>query len=378
MPQVKIRKRQIEEDYEAQPPFAFHSGWPYFTVGFGDEIDYFVENLSIMIASGMGVTAALAGIKVGTKNRSLKKNIAVIEQMIADGFPLWKAFERTQFLPSRIIALVKSGEESGRLPEHLNLVTIQQHKERIFVSRIRSALLYPGIVLALAFVVAVGSAWVTLPRLITVFNEIHTSLPPTTRMIIWLGNFLAHYGSFAVPLTLFGAGVLVYAIFFYTKTKIVGEYIILFLPGINKLIQGVELARFGYIFGALLSAGIHIEEAMSSVREGTSFVSYRKFYVFLQDGISQGNSFSTIFAGYAHSDRYIPAPMQKLIIAAEQSGKLPETLLKIGQIFEEKTETMSQDLSTILEPIVLIVVGIFVGFIVLGLISPIYGLSSQI
>ncbi len=378
MPQVKIRKHQLDEEYESQPPFAFHSGWPYFTIGFGDEIDYFVENLSIMIASGMGVTAALAGIKAGTKNRSLKKNIEVIEQMIADGFPLWKAFEHTKFLPARIIALVKSGEESGRLPEHLNLVTIQQHKERIFVSRIRSALLYPGIILALAFLVAVGSAWITLPRLVTVFSEIHGTLPATTKMIIWLGNFLARYGSFAVPLVLLGIGFIVYLVFFYNKTKIVGEYIILFLPGINKLIQGVELARFGYIFGALLSAGIHIEEAMDSVREGTSFVSYRKFYVYLQDGISQGNSFTAIFAGYNHADRYIPAPMQKLIIAAEQSGKLPETLLKIGQIFEEKTESMSQDLSTILEPLVLIIVGIIVGFVVLGLISPIYGLADQI
>jgi type II secretory pathway component PulF len=378
MPQVKIRKRQIDEDYEFQPPFAFHSGWPYFTIGFGNEIDYFVENLSIMIASGMGVTASLAGIKAGTKNRGLRKNIEVIEQMIADGFPLWKAFEKTKFLPARIIALVKSGEESGRLPEHLNLVTIQQHKERIFISRIRSALLYPGIVLCLAFVVAIGSAWITLPRLVSVFNEIHTNLPPTTRIIIWLGNFLSKYGSFAVPLILLIFGLVVYLIFFYKKTKIIGEYIILFFPGINKLIQGVELARFGYIFGALLSAGIHIQEAMDSVREGTSFVSYRKFYVYLQEGINQGNSFSAIFAGYKHSDRYIPAPMQQLIIAAEQSGKLPETLMKIGQIFEEKTETMSQDLSTILEPVVLIIVGVIVGFIVLGLISPIYGLSNQI
>ncbi len=378
MPQVRIRKREIDEEYEGRPPFAFHSGWPYFTIGFGDEIDYFVENLSIMIAAGMGVTSALAGIKAGTKNRQLKKNIEVIEQMVADGYPLWKAFESIKFLPPRIIALVKTGEESGRLPEHLNLVTIQQHKERIFVSRIRSALLYPGIVLCLAFLVAVGSAWITLPRLVSVFNEIHGTLPATTRLIIWLGNFLARYGSFAVPLSLLGIGILIYLIFFFKKTKIAGEYIILFLPGVNKLIQGVELARFGYIFGALLSAGIHIEEAMDSVREGTSFLTYRKFYIYMQAGISQGNSFTAIFAGHSHSDRYIPAPMQKLIIAAEQSGKLPETLMKIGQIFEEKTETMSQDLSTILEPVVLIIVGIIVGFIVLGLISPIYGLSNQL
>ena len=378
MSQVKIRKRQIEEDYEGQPPFAFHSGWPYFTIGFGDEMDYFVENLSIMIASGMGVTAALAGIRAGTKNRRLKKNIEIIEQMIADGFPLWKAFEKIKFLPARIIALVKTGEESGRLPEHLNLVTIQQHKERIFISRIRSALLYPGVVLLLAFVVAIGSAWVTLPRLVTVFGENHGTLPASTQIIIWLGNFFASYGSFAVPLIFIIIGLAVYFVFFQKKTKIIGEYIILFFPGINKLIQGVELARFGYIFGALLSAGIHIEEAMDSVREGTSFLTYKKFYAHVQAGISQGNSFTAIFAGYKHSDRFIPAPMQKLIIAAEQSGKLPETLMKIGQIFEEKTETMSQDLSTILEPVVLIIVGIVVGFIVLGLISPIYGLSSQI
>jgi type II secretory pathway component PulF len=377
MPQTKIRKRPFEEKAEQEPPFAYRSGWPYLSIGFGNERDYFVENLSLLVASGMGINAALSAIHSGTKNKRLKKVISTIEDMIVEGYPLWQGFQRTRFLPARIIALVRSGEESGRLPEHLNLVTIQQHKERIFLSRIRSALLYPSIVFLLAFFVGIGSAWYTLPKLVEVLNDVEGKLPLTTRWIINVGNFFSVYGNFAVPLIILGFLLLFYFLFIFSKTKFIGENIILAIPGVNRLIQAVELARFGYIFGALLQSGINLGEALESVREGTSFSTYRKFYGFMHEAVLSGNSFENVFQQYKKSDKFIPIPMQQLIVAAEKSGRLPETLLKIGQIFEEKTEVMSQDLSTVLEPIVLIIVGLVVGFIAIGLISPIYSLANQ-
>ena len=134
---------------------------------------------------------------------------------------------------------------------------------------------------------------------------------------------------------------------------------------------------FGYIGGALLQAGFQVSETLESIKQGSNYRSYTKFYAYLGQAIINGESFKIALAKYPESEKYIPSPIQQLIISAERSGRLPETLIKIGIIFEEKTEAMSQDLATILEPIILVIVGLIVGFVVSGIIGPIYGLSQM-
>jgi len=377
MSEMKFRKSYEKEGFKT-PVFEYRSDWPYLSIGFGDEKDYFIENLSLLIASGMGISNALSSLSVSVKSRKMKKVTKFIEDAVNAGLPLWKAFKETKLLPDRVISLIKSGEESGRLPEHLNLVTIQQHKDKTLNGRLKSALIYPGIVTLLAFIVAIGSAWFILPKITTIFTETGSKLPLATRILVFLGKFLSEYGSFVVPLIIISIASLFYFVFFYKKTKFIGDYILFNTPGVKKLLQGVELARFGYIFGALLQAGINVHDALDSVIQGTNYRNYKKFYLHLQSSIDQGNSFQTTFNNYPQMDEYVPAPIQQLIISSEKSGKLSETLIKIGIIFEEKTDAMSRDLSTMLEPIILIIVGLLVSFVVFAIIGPIYDLSSQI
>lgn len=373
---VRLRKNSDEERKE-QWILAFQPNWPYVTIGFGSEKDYLIENISLLVAAGVGVSGALSSIEPTIQNFKLRRAVKNMREMVEAGSPFWKAVLATGWLSARAAALIKSGEQSGKLPEHLNLVTVQQHKEKLFSSRIRSALLYPGIVLVLAVVVSVISAWVTLPRFVSVL-EIGSNLPFFTQVIISFGNLLRDYGVFVVPAFLFSFFILVYLIFFYKTTKFIGEWILLHLPGVNKLVQGVEVARFGFVFGALLNAGLPISECFDALKEGTGFRSYRKFYEFMERQMLTGAPIKQIFANYPKSRILIPLPIQQLIGIAGNSGKLPETLMRVGLAFEEKTDSMSKDLSTILEPIVLIVVGIIVAFIVLGIVSPIYNLAGNI
>ena len=377
MREIKL-KRSYEKEGFKKPVFEYRPDWPYISIGFGDERDYLIENLSLLLSSGMGISNALSAIKISVKSWKMKKITEAIEIMVNDGMPLWKAFETTKFLPERVISLIRSGEEAGRLPEHLNLVTIQQHKEKIFNSRLKSALMYPGIVLLLAFFVAIGSSWIILPKLITIFQISNGVMPLSTRILLGLGTFLSLYGAIAIPIIMISLLLLVFLLFFYKKTKFMGDAILFSIPGVRDLMEGIELARLGYIFGVLLQAGFQVNEALESVKKGTTYVRYQKFYDHLQKSILQGDSFKTAFSTYRRTDRYIPIPIQQLILAAEKSGRLSETSIKIGVIFEEKTEAMSKDLATILEPIVLIIVGLIVAFVVLAIMGPIYGLSDQI
>lgn len=376
MAQVRIRKTYQEEKRE-QWVFAFQPNWPYMTVGFGSERDYLIENVSLLVAGGVGISGALASIEPGIKNLRLRRAVHRMREMVDAGFPFWEALTETRCLPGRAISLIKSGEQSGRLPEHLSLVTVQQHKDKIFASRIRSALLYPGIILGLAFVVSIGSAWVTLPRFVSVLEQ-SVQIPWPTRVVIWLGKFLGSYGLVAVPLTLGLVAAASYVLFFYKKTRVAGERVLLLLPGVNKLIQGVEMARFGFVFGSLLNAGLSLSECFDALEEGTSFVLYRRFFEYAHKNMLLGQSLHQVFASYKGSERLVPLPIQQLLAAAETSGKLPDTLLRVGLAFEEKTDAMSKDLGTILEPIVLIIVGVVVGFVALAVLSPIYSIVQQI
>lgn len=377
MAQIKVRRSYEKEGFK-YPVFEYRPDWPYISIGFGNEKDFFIENLSLLISSGMGITAALDAMASSVKTKKMRKIIAYIQQGVSSGMPLWKAFKETKIFPQRVIAIIKSGEDAGRLPEHLNLVTVQLHKEKVFKSRIVSALIYPIIVLILAFSVTLWLGWFILPNMISIFNQPTESLPISTQIILSVGKFFKSSGVVAVPVVIFLFAFFIYLFFVNRKTKFLGDFFLLRIPGVKNLIVGVEMGRFGYIFGALLQAGFLVDESLESMKDSTNYSSYKKLYSHLQKSILEGETFKTSFASYKGINRYIPPHIQQLIVAAEKSGHLPETFIRIGVIFEEKTEAMSRDLATILEPVVLILVGLVVAFIMFGLISPIYELPGNI
>jgi len=229
MPEIKIRKSYNKEGFNS-PVFEYRPDWPYLSIGFGNEKDYFIENLSLLIASGMGISNALSSISLSVKSQKMKKITKFIEEMVNNGIPLWKAFKETKILPDRVISLIKSGEEAGRLPEHLNLVTVSQHKDKVLNSRIKSALIYPGIVLFLAIIVGIGSTWFVLPRVALIFKETKAVLPWATKILLVAGQFLTLYGVFAVPLFIILFILLVYFVFSTRKLDLsVIQYCSLFL-----------------------------------------------------------------------------------------------------------------------------------------------------
>ncbi|MBN1778636.1 MAG: type II secretion system F family protein, partial [Candidatus Buchananbacteria bacterium] len=163
-------------------------------------------------------------------------------------------------------------------------------------------------------------------------------------------------------------------IFYFPKTKIIGQVILFNLPGIKRLIQEIELARFGYLLGTLLKAGLPINQALDSLVQATTSYQYKKFYRRLAISIENGNSFQKSFLNYKRLKRLIPNPIQQLVFAGEQSGGLSKILLKISQIYEVKTETTTKDLSVILEPILLVIVWLGVVSVAMAVILPIYNL----
>ncbi len=346
--------------------------------GLDDEKEYFIENLSMLMAAGINVISALKSIKTGMRIPYMRRMIDGLIDDINEGSALWSAFQKTNLLPEHIISLFRIGELSGKLSENLKMINAQQQKERVFKAKIKSAMMYPVLVLTLTLVIGVGIAWFILPRLSTVFASLRLELPFITKMLIGLGNFLGEHGLVVIPIFFFFLFLTLYFVFAYERTKYIGQWILFHIPGINDLIQQTELSRFGYILGQLLSVNIPVVDTIESLRSSTTIIAYKKFYAHLQKSIESGNTFQKSFELYPKTDKLIPAPIQQMIASGEQSGCLSKLLLKIGEVFEEKTDVTTKNLSVILEPLLLVVVWGGVVSVALAVILPIYSLIGGI
>lgn len=344
------------------------------TFGLGKERDNFIENLSMLVLSGMPISKALLSITNDTKNAQMKKVLDRIVTELDGGSPLWKSFDRTGMFKGYTISLIRIGEESGKFAENLKVVSLEQEKERGFRSKVRSALMYPAFVLILTAVIGIGISWFILPKLAKIFADLKLTLPFITKILIGFGLFLSKHGLIVVPLGIVIISILFYIIFMNAKTKFLGESILYMIPGIKTLMMEVEVARFGYLLGTLLEAGLPVTKAIDSLASASESVRYQKFYRHLRDSIEMGNSFQKSFMAYKHVEKLIPQPMQQLVFSGEQSGNLNKTLLKIGQVLEEKSDTTTKNLTIIMEPILLVIVWAGVVSVAFAVILPIYSL----
>jgi type IV pilus assembly protein PilC len=344
------------------------------TFGLTKERDQFIENLSMLVLSGMPIVSALSAITRDTKNAQMKKVLEGILLELEGGSPLWRSFDRTGLFKGYTISLLRIGEESGKFAENLKVVSLEQEKERNLHSKVKSALMYPIFVLVLVVVIGLGISWFILPKLAKIFADLKLDLPFVTKVLIGFGLFLQKNGLWFVPLAFSIGFLIIYIIFINQKTKFLGESFLYSIPGIKMLLMEVEVARFGYLLGTLLEAGLPIIKAIDSLIGASDSFRYKKFYTHLKDSIEMGNSFQKSFASFPKTEKLVPQPIQQLIFSGEQSGNLTKTLIKIGQVLEEKSDTTTKNLTIIMEPILLVIVWAGVVAVAFAVILPIYSL----
>lgn len=346
--------------------------------GLGKEKEFFIEQLSMLLGAGMPVTLALSSIEKEVKSTRLKKIIASIEADIDSGQSLASSLEKPGIFQQSTISLIKIGEQSGRLSENLKVVAMQEQKDREFRSKISSAMMYPGFVFTLTIVVGLSIAWFILPRLATVFASLHAKLPLITVWLIAFGTFLGQYGIFVIPIFILLSLLLIFFVFIFKKTNFLGQTILFHTPAISGLLKEVELARFGSVLGNLLAAGLPVVDSLKSLADSTTLYRYKKFYLYLDEKVREGNSFQKSFEQYKKVNNLIPVSIQQLVITSEQSGNLSSTLIKIGEIYDEKTQDSAKNISVLLEPILLVIVWLGVVAVALAVILPLYSLIGSL
>jgi len=340
---------------------------------FGSEKDYFAENLSMLLSAGIGVSAAISIMSESASGSHYKKILKKINIELDEGSPLWKALDRRGIFNNSYLFMIKVGENSGRLSENLDIVAKQQGKNKLFHSKLVSALIYPAIVLCLTLVIGIAVIWFVVPKMAQIFGNMRMDLPLPTKIMISIGDFVTNNPSLILA-SVIGFVISIILIFFVPVTKRVGQAIVFRMPRLKNLLKEVEVARFGYILHSFSKAGIPLTESLSSLEQSTDLRPYKKFYKYLFNSVNDGNSLEKSFKNYKNIKRLLPVNVQQMIIAGERSGKFNDVLKKISILYEEKIDITSKNLSVILEPILLFVVWVGVLFLAVAIIMPIYGL----
>ncbi len=344
----------------------------------GRHREYFTSNLASLSKAGLPVGWSLQTLQDNTSSEALRLAIGQMRHDIDEGSQFWKALDRTHLVSAETLMLCRIGEESGNLPENLRLAAQQEEKQRLFRAKVRTAMMYPSFVLGITAVVGLGISWFLLPRLARTFEGLGVKLPLVSRLILGFGNFLQHHGVVFVGGVLLLGVLLVIGLTTVPAIKRIGRQVVFRLPGIGRLLGEVELARFGYLLGSLLSAGISITESLRLLRGATTQPSYQAFYDHLAHSFDEGYNFRVIFSKKHATTKLIPGPVQQMIIAGEYSGTMADTLKNIGLMYEEKANVTAGNLETLLEPLLLVFVWIGVLAVAIGVILPIYSLVGNL
>ncbi len=343
--------------------------------GLQNQSNFLIQNLALLVAAGMPVNSALESVYDELRSKRMRSAVREMMQDISDGFSLSKALERAGIVSPHTLVLIALGEVSGRLSQNLSVAALQNEKEAGFRAHIRSALAYSSFVLIVALIVGIGVSWFVLPKIAQFFNDLNAPLPALTKAIIAVGLFLHDYGYIFVPLFFFMIATIAYFLFSFPKTKFIGHTLLFHIPLIRRLILETEVSRFGFISGSMMKAGVPIYTIFELLPKTTTFGNYRVLYEIMAKKIYEGSTFQSIFSEKNHSNALFPLAVRQMIIAAEQSGALSDTLLRIGTLYESKVETTSRNIPTFLEPALLLFIGCMVGVLALGILMPVYQLG---
>jgi len=346
-------------------------------IGMGKQRTAFIQSLATMLNAGLPLIDSLKTLELEVKNRAMKKVIQRITVAVENGSTLWRAMEAEYFFTPYEIALIRIGEEAGNLARNMEYLSEQEEKDHELRQKVKMAMIYPSIVLTLVFVIVMGLGMFVLPNLVQVLYSLNVELPITTRAVIFVTNIFQDYGTIAVP-SMIGGALFILFLAKFTNFKVVTQWVVFHIPGIGSLAREATIARFGVILGGLLQAGVPLVESIRSLAEVTPIVSYRRYYYKLLERITLGDSFSKSFELLKTSKKILPISVQQLVVTGEKSGSLSEVLLKIADIYDKKASDTAKKLPVILEPMLLLFVGVLVGGIAFAIITPIYSVVGNV
>ena len=338
------------------------------------EIIFFTNQLSLMTEIGMSLNIGLSLITKQIKNPEFKEVLTGVTSRVEEGELLSDALGRYPHIFSNIyISLVKAGENTGQMKEMLDRIVEMQEKREKFVAGIKKSLTYPAILCTVSVAVVIFLLVYVFPRFATLFQDIYDLLPVTTKVLIFLSNGLTSYWKVcAVTLAIICWGA--YTFIKSNKGKQIIHKLQMSLPLLANIYIKIFLTQTLRTLGFLMGSNVPLIEALRIVKEGARNLLFARFIDKIVVNIEEGKGMSLAFS----ESTFVPENAKQIIKTGEETQNLPKVMLRLSDYYEGEIDDQMKNLSTIIEPALLIVMGLVVGVIVISLILPIFKLSKAV
>ena len=334
----------------------------------------FAKNLSSMLSAGLSLPRAMSVMERESTKSSMKKFLQALSLDVSKGEPLSSSLTKQGQVSSLFVSMVKAGEESGNLAGSLLVVAKEMEKSYALTRRVESAMIYPVIIICLMVAIAILLLIYMVPTLTSTFQGLNITLPLSTRIIIASSGFLVAHTLLA--LSTFALIVFLFvAIIESAPGKRVFDSFNLRIPLVGTLLQEISSARTARTLSSLLSAGVTVDSALDVTANVLQNHLYKKALTAARLGVEKGEQLSSIFSKYP---RLYPPFVSEMAAVGEETGKLAEMLENVAVYYEDDVDAKTKDLSAIVEPVLMIIVGIAVGIFAVSMLAPTYSLVNLI
>ncbi|MCK4355325.1 type II secretion system F family protein [Candidatus Parcubacteria bacterium] len=336
---------------------------------------FFTKNLQVMVASGVPLPQGLKTLSVASKNQKFGKVLLEIKNEIIKGESFSKAlFKYPKFFSELFANMVKVGEEAGTLDKVLGILAKQMEKDHNLRSKIKGALIYPSVIIIAMLGVGILMLATVVPKLADTFNELNIELPTTTKFVIFMGTFLAE--KWYIVILIFA--VLVFLGMTVLKTKkggIMLSRVLLKLPIIAPLVKKTNCAYTARTLSSLIASGVPLVRNLDITSGAVTNFYYKKALKEMADKVRKGEKLSSAMSEY---ENLYPVIIIQMLKVGEETGETSSVLEKIADFFEQEVTDSARNLSAVIEPVLMLIIGAAVGFFAISMVQPMYSMLEAI
>lgn len=342
-----------------------------------DALVMFTRQLSAMVSAGVPLLRALSSLEEHAESPALKKVTASIIHDVQDGAPLADALAKYPNTFNDVyVNMVRAGEAAGILDEILKRIALQQEKNSTMRKKIKSAMTYPMVLIGITIMSFFGLMIFVIPQIGKILKDLggeDAELPLLTQAMLGISGFLTSRWYIIIPLAV--GGVILLSRYLKTpKGKAQFHRIVLKIPAVKTIVMKVAVARFARTFAALMGAGVAVLEALSVTSRAVGNVVYEEVLIDAADKVKNGATLSSVIE---KSDLF-PAIVAQMLAVGEETGQTDTVLVKVADFYEEEVDVAIDGLSSIIEPVMIVVMGGMVGLIAASVMGPIASLSQNI
>lgn len=335
----------------------------------------FTRNLAVMVSSGLTVSRAVHNLSLQTRNKRFQKILQSVYDDVQAGKQLSEGLAKYPSVFNELfVNMIGVGEVSGNLEEVLDILALQLEKEHDLLSKVRGALIYPAVIVVAMIGIGILMLTYILPKITQVFKDMEVQLPATTVFIMNLSDFVRNH--WIITIGIFAGTIVGTQMFAKTDMgRHFFHWLFLRLPIVGNIVTKVNCARFARIYSSLLKSGVSVLNALTIVARTLGNVYYKEALTAGIEEVQKGTELSKIIEKYP---KIFPILVPQIIQVGEETGKTEIVLQRLAEFYEEEVSQITKNMSSIIEPILMLMIGGSVGFFAVAMLQPMYSVLENI